>query len=215
MRLKPNKVALYRCKDPLRIIRLSRMRLKLDVWLYQVHSVTTLRIIRLSRMRLKHWAAGNGAHQRRTTNNKTLKNEIETLGRLHRDDWKGFLRIIRLSRMRLKRTPRDRPITIQSTTNNKTLKNEIETIVTAFTRLFVHPTNNKTLKNEIETRKNAVTIITHIELRIIRLSRMRLKRTGKAVPCVLRSATNNKTLKNEIETMPGFFIVQDSLSNYE
>ena len=88
------------------------------------------------------------------------------------------------------------------TTNNKTLKNEIETLGMSDSLWYaIFPTNNKTLKNEIETswwfRFLHRPLVT---LRIIRLSRMRLKRTPRDRPITIQSTTNNKTLKNEIET---------------
>ena len=64
------------------------------------------------------------------TNNKTLKNEIETLKRPNRQEiLKSLLPITRLSRMRLKQSQREIAVAMKVSTNNKTLKNEIETIL--------------------------------------------------------------------------------------
>ena len=62
-----------------------------------------------------------------STNNKTLKNEIETEELL-----------------------REKGIELPAT-NNKTLKNEIETGTVLLVPKAFLATNNKTLKNEIET----------------------------------------------------------------
>ena len=61
------------------------------------------------------------------TNNKTLKNEIETM-------FYGLMGVV-----------------ITASTNNKTLKNEIETRSRKGHWGIGQTTNNKTLKNEIET----------------------------------------------------------------
>ena len=67
-----------------------------------------------------------------STNNKTLKNEIETMSNsLRKQDQ-------------------------VRTTNNKTLKNEIETkLANPFRTEGMPTTNNKTLKNEIETNTSS------------------------------------------------------------
>ena len=80
-------------------------------------------------MRLKLFAYRLPVLGRCPLNNKTLKNEIETIQERYHLLSLLKLSITRLSRMRLKHAPsisqRPRGITL----NNKTLKNEIETLL--------------------------------------------------------------------------------------
>ena len=86
----------------LSITRLSRMRLKQLLRPATGPQFQSLSITRLSRMRLKRYADNALRILRVPLNNKTLKNEIETLLLSGRVDLRVVLSITRLSRMRLK-----------------------------------------------------------------------------------------------------------------